>query len=121
MSLLRSKCWNKKCAHFERGTRWPSKWSERSLKEKVRAKGFSRITLDGFRYLVSGELAEGADQERAVGVAQLVDQLVERDAVQRQALGIVAVCLDMDERALDHASAAAVRTPAHRTRQVAKR
>jgi hypothetical protein len=40
---------------------------------------------------------------------------------QRQALGIVAVCLDMDERALDHASAAAVRTPAHRTRQVAKR
>ena len=30
-------------------------------KEKVRAKGFSRITLDGFRYLVSGELAEGVE------------------------------------------------------------
>jgi hypothetical protein len=40
---------------------------------------------------------------------------------QRQPLGIVAVCLDMDERALDHARPAAFGTPAHRTRQLAKR
>ncbi len=33
-------------------------------------------------------LAEGADLEGAIGVGQLVDELIERDAIERQALGI---------------------------------
>jgi hypothetical protein len=40
---------------------------------------------------------------------------------QRQALGIVPVCLDMDERGFDDAGPAALGTPAHRAGQIAER
>ncbi len=44
--------------------------------------------LAGHHRHIAVELIEGAHQEGAVGVAELVDQLVEGDAIERQPLGI---------------------------------